>query len=122
MAGGAAPEECVEQIDIGGPAMVRAAAKNHAHVAVITDPAMYPAVPEAARRAGSRWTAAQARGAGLRAHRRLRRRGGLLVRVRLRAGRDRAETGWPDVIAALWSRREVLRYGENPHQRAALYL
>jgi phosphoribosylaminoimidazolecarboxamide formyltransferase/IMP cyclohydrolase len=41
---GASPEECVEQIDIGGPAMVRAAAKNHASVAVITDPARYPDV------------------------------------------------------------------------------
>jgi phosphoribosylaminoimidazolecarboxamide formyltransferase / IMP cyclohydrolase len=39
--GGAAPRECVEQIDIGGPAMVRAAAKNHASVAVITSPSMY---------------------------------------------------------------------------------
>ncbi|HUL27239.1 MAG TPA: bifunctional phosphoribosylaminoimidazolecarboxamide formyltransferase/IMP cyclohydrolase, partial [Streptosporangiaceae bacterium] len=40
---GAPPQECVEQIDIGGPAMVRAAAKNHANVAVLTDPSMYPA-------------------------------------------------------------------------------
>src|SRR5215467_5807006 len=47
VASGAAPEECVEQIDIGGPAMVRAAAKNHANVAVVTDPSMYPAVMDA---------------------------------------------------------------------------
>ena len=91
VAGGAAPEECVEQIDIGGPAMVRAAAKNHSHVAVITDPADVWGGPGGG---GRRWvhagTAAQVRGAGLRAHRRLRLRRGLLVRVRLRARRDRA--------------------------------
>ena len=46
-AAGAAPDECVEQIDIGGPAMVRAAAKNHARVAVVTDPSMYSAVADA---------------------------------------------------------------------------
>src|ERR1022692_5112354 len=48
VASGVAPDQCVEQIDIGGPAMVRAAAKNHQHVAVITDPLMYEAVLEAA--------------------------------------------------------------------------
>src|SRR5258708_19713681 len=47
VASGAAPEECVEQIDIGGPAMVRAAAKNHARVAVITEPSLYPEVARA---------------------------------------------------------------------------
>ena len=52
VASGALAEECVEQIDIGGPAMVRAAAKNHATVAVITDPAMYEAVAEAAAAGG----------------------------------------------------------------------
>ena len=52
VAAGAPPEECIEQIDIGGPAMVRAAAKNHQHVAVITDPLMYGAVLEAAEGGG----------------------------------------------------------------------
>src|SRR5439155_1439854 len=51
-ASGAPAEECVEQIDIGGPAMVRAAAKNHASVAVITDPSMYPEVAEAVTSGG----------------------------------------------------------------------
>ena len=53
VASGAAPADCVEQIDIGGPAMVRAAAKNHARVAVVTDPSQYPA-------AASRWSSAAA--------------------------------------------------------------
>ena len=47
VASGAGPAECVEQIDIGGPAMVRAAAKNHARVAVVTDPSMYAEVAAA---------------------------------------------------------------------------
>ncbi|MGN6524596.1 MAG: hypothetical protein ACTHMZ_15540, partial [Actinomycetes bacterium] len=52
VASGASPDECVEQIDIGGPSMVRAAAKNHANVAVVTDPSQYGAVREALRDAG----------------------------------------------------------------------
>jgi phosphoribosylaminoimidazolecarboxamide formyltransferase/IMP cyclohydrolase len=122
VAGGAPAEECVEQIDIGGPAMVRAAAKNHATVAVVTDPSMYAAVAEAVTDGG--FTLAQRRRLAARAYAHT-------------AGYDAAvaswfasayapddtaaESGWPDVVAALWSRREVLRYGENPHQRAALY-
>ena len=51
VAGGASPDECVEQIDIGGPSMVRAAAKNHPSVAVVVDPARYDAC---ARRRGRR--------------------------------------------------------------------
>ena len=88
---GPGQQECVEQIDIGGPAMVRAAAKNHAEVAVVTDPSMYPDV--AAGRGERRLHAGAAAapgGTGLRAHGRLRRRGRLLVRVGVRAGRDRA--------------------------------
>ena len=91
VASGASPEQCVEQIDIGGPAMVRAAAKNHASVAVVDR-----AVP-VRRRAGRAGRgrlhpgpAPPAGRRGVRAHRRLRHRGGVLVRVRVRARRDRA--------------------------------
>src|SRR5450830_2044683 len=52
VASGAGPDECVEQIDIGGPSMVRAAAKNHPSVAVVVEPASYPAVLEAVRAGG----------------------------------------------------------------------
>ena len=62
-----------------------------------------------------------ARGPGLRAHGGLRRGGRLLVRRKLRTGRGRRETGWPDLVAQVWTRDGALRYGENPHQRAALY-
>ena len=91
VASGASAAECVEQIDIGGPAMVRAAAKNHATVAVITSPDSYPDVIAALADGG--FTLEQRRrlaGAGLRAHSRLRRGGLVLVR---RAPTRR--TRWP---------------------------
>ncbi len=122
VAGGAAPEECVEQIDIGGPAMVRAAAKNHARLAVITEPSMYPAVARAVADGGFTLEHRRRFAAMAYAH---------------TAAYDTAiaswfasayapdqtarDTGWPDVVGAFWAREEVLRYGENPHQRAALY-
>jgi phosphoribosylaminoimidazolecarboxamide formyltransferase / IMP cyclohydrolase len=120
---GASPAEAIEQIDIGGPAMVRAAAKNHATVAVITSPSSYPDVLAALDEGG--FTLEQRRRLAARAYAHT-------------AAYDAAvaswfasvyvpdvvggETGWPDVTAAVWTRRDVLRYGENPHQRAALYL
>jgi phosphoribosylaminoimidazolecarboxamide formyltransferase / IMP cyclohydrolase len=121
-ASGAPPQECVEQIDIGGPAMVRAAAKNHANVAVVTDPSMYAAVAEAV--AGGGFTLAQRRRLAARAFAHTAAYDAAVASwfASVYAPDDTAEqTGWPDVVAALWSRREVLRYGENPHQRAALY-
>ncbi len=123
VASGASPDECVEQIDIGGPAMVRAAAKNHATVAVVTSPASYPEVLAAL--AGGGFTLAQ------------RRRLAALAYARTAAydaavsswfastyapDEVAAQTGWPDVASAVWHRKDVLRYGENPHQRAALYI
>ena len=123
VASGAPAEQCVEEIDIGGPAMVRAAAKNHASVAVVTDPSMYARALAAARSGG--FTLEERQRLAARA-------------FALTAGYDAAvaswfaaayapdetarEAGWPDVMAGLWSRTDVLRYGENPHQRAALYV
>ena len=121
-ASGASAEECVEQIDIGGPAMVRAAAKNHASVAVITDPAMYPAAAEAAATGG--FTLEERRRLAARAYAHTASYDAAVASWFASVYAPdavAAETGWPDVVAGLWSRREVLRYGENPHQRAALY-
>ena len=123
VAGDATAEECVEQIDVGGPAMVRAAAKNHANVAVVTDPSMYPAVTEAV--AGGGFTLAQRRRLAARAYAHTASYDAAVASWFASVyapDSTAAETGWPDVVAALWSRREVLRYGENPHQRAALYV
>jgi phosphoribosylaminoimidazolecarboxamide formyltransferase/IMP cyclohydrolase len=120
---GAPPAECVEQIDIGGPAMVRAAAKNHAHVAVITDPSRYADV-EAAVAAGG-FTLEQRQRLAARAYAHTAAYDAAVASWFASAyapDETAVETGWPDVTAALWTRREVLRYGENPHQRAALYV
>ena len=120
---GATPDECVEQIDIGGPSMVRAAAKNHASVAVVVDPARY------ARRAR--------RGRGGRLHARRSASGWPREAFAHTATYDiavaswlgsvladdpRTAAGFPGWVGATWERAAVLRYGENPHQRAALYV
>jgi phosphoribosylaminoimidazolecarboxamide formyltransferase/IMP cyclohydrolase len=122
VASGATPAECVEQIDIGGPAMVRAGAKNHATVAVITSPQEYPDVVQAARDGG--FTLPQRRRLAARAYAHTAAYDAAVASWFASAyapDETAADTGWPDVTGALWARREVLRYGENPHQRAALY-
>ena len=122
VASGAGPAECVEQIDIGGPAMVRAAAKNHARVAVITDPSMYREAATAV--AGGGFTLAQRQRLAAQAYACTARYDAAVASwfAAAYAPDDTARvTGWPDVVSALWTRREVLRYGENPHQGAALY-
>ena len=123
VASGASPEECVEQIDIGGPAMVRAAAKNHANVAVVTDPAAYGEVIEALDAGG--FTLDQRRRLAAQAYARTAAYDAAVASWFASAyapDSTASDTGWPEVIAAVWSRREVLRYGENPHQGAALYV
>jgi phosphoribosylaminoimidazolecarboxamide formyltransferase/IMP cyclohydrolase len=123
VAAGAGEEETVEQIDIGGPAMVRAAAKNHANVAVVVDPATYPEVLDAVRAGGFDLDERRRLAAAAFAH---------------TAAYDVAVAGWfaqgmivdrPGPGAACWPSfagrtlrlGSVLRYGENPHQAAALY-
>ncbi|GAA4285066.1 bifunctional phosphoribosylaminoimidazolecarboxamide formyltransferase/IMP cyclohydrolase [Brevibacterium daeguense] len=117
VASGAGFDECVEQIDIGGPSMVRAAAKNHPSVAVVTDPAAYPAVVEAA--AGE--------GFDLAARRRLAK-----AAFEHTAAYDVAVASWfgeqlaagdelPEFFGLAVEKSAQLRYGENPHQSAAVY-
>ncbi|MGN6679114.1 MAG: bifunctional phosphoribosylaminoimidazolecarboxamide formyltransferase/IMP cyclohydrolase, partial [Streptosporangiaceae bacterium] len=123
VARGADPGECVEQIDIGGPAMVRAAAKNHATVAVITSPAAYESVAAAVSAGG--FTLQERRRLAAEAYAHTARYDAAVASWFASAyapDEIAAETGWPDVAAAVWERQSVLRYGENPHQRAALYL
>jgi len=122
VASGASPQECVEQIDIGGPAMVRAGAKNHGSVTVITDPARYADVLAALAEGGFTLDQRRHLAAEAFAHTAAY---DLAVASWFAAsyapdeiGRD---AGWPEVAGALWRRADVLRYGENPHQRAALY-
>jgi phosphoribosylaminoimidazolecarboxamide formyltransferase/IMP cyclohydrolase len=123
VASGGSPAQCVEQIDIGGPAMVRAAAKNHATVAVITSPASYPDVIAALAADG--FTLDQRRRLAAQAFAHTAAYDAAVSSWFAAAYAPdpvAAQTGWPDVAGATWIRKDVLRYGENPHQRAALYL
>jgi phosphoribosylaminoimidazolecarboxamide formyltransferase/IMP cyclohydrolase len=121
--------EAVENIDIGGPSMLRSAAKNHESVTVVCDPGDYGEVLAALDAAAS----AGAASSGLAA---LRRRLALKVFQRTAsydaaiAGYLGAQSGEPDIealggfpaqLTLSWKRAQALRYGENPHQRAALY-
>jgi phosphoribosylaminoimidazolecarboxamide formyltransferase/IMP cyclohydrolase len=118
VAAGLAPDECIEQIDIGGPAMVRAAAKNHPSVAVVVDPARYAEVLAAVAVGG--FTLAQRQALAVDAFRHT---ASYDVAVASWMGNVLApdESGFPSWAAGTWERETVLRYGENPHQRAALY-
>lgn len=121
VASGAAPDECVEQIDIGGPTMVRAAAKNHPSVAIVTSPSRYADVLAAVKAGG--FTLAQRRELAAEAFVHT---ASYDVAVASWMGSVLTDssrgTGFPEWIGATYDKGAVLRYGENPHQRAALYL
>jgi phosphoribosylaminoimidazolecarboxamide formyltransferase / IMP cyclohydrolase len=122
VASGASPQECVEQIDIGGPSMVRAAAKNHGSVAVIIDPSRYADVLAALAEGGFTLDQRRRLAAEAFAHTAAYDLAVASWFASVYAPDETArEGGWPEVTGALWRRAEVLRYGENPHQRAALY-
>ncbi|GLY23231.1 hypothetical protein Misp04_29630 [Micromonospora sp. NBRC 101691] len=118
VASGAGVDECVEQIDIGGPAMVRAAAKNHASVAVVTDPAAYPAVVAAL--GGGGFSLAQRRALAARAFADIAEYD-IAVANWCAAQLDPEEADWPAFAGLGLRAQRALRYGENPHQQAALY-
>jgi phosphoribosylaminoimidazolecarboxamide formyltransferase / IMP cyclohydrolase len=119
VASGADFDTCVEQIDIGGPAMVRAAAKNHASVAVVTHPDGYRLVIDAVREGGT--TQAQRRALAARAFADIAEYD-VAVADWFAVQSSLGEGGWWPEFAGLGLRRSaVLRYGENPHQQAALY-
>ncbi|MFK8848641.1 bifunctional phosphoribosylaminoimidazolecarboxamide formyltransferase/IMP cyclohydrolase [Streptomyces sp. Ac-502] len=118
VASGAEPDACVEQIDIGGPSMVRAAAKNHPSVAVVVNPDRYADVLKSIADGGF----------DLQERRRL-----AAEAFRHTAEYDVAVASWfagdyagdggefPGFLGVTYARKNVLRYGENPHQAAALY-
>ena len=114
---GASIDECIEQIDIGGPSMVRGAAKNHPSVAVVVSPNQYPQIVAAIAEGGT--------------DEKLRRKFAIEA-YRTTASYDIAVSTWlnsvsdhqliPEWIGTSYSHSATLRYGENPHQSAALYL
>lgn len=128
VASGAGPDEVVEQIDIGGPSMVRAAAKNHPSVAVVVDPARYEDVVAAVQAGGFTYAQRKALAAAAFVHTATYDVAVASWMGNVVAPTDAVETdgetvstGFPAWIGATWDRADVLRYGENPHQRAALY-
>jgi phosphoribosylaminoimidazolecarboxamide formyltransferase/IMP cyclohydrolase len=122
VASGADDSEIIEQIDIGGPAMVRAAAKNHGSVAVVTDIAQYDEVLKAI--ADNGFTMEQRRRLAAQAYAHTAAYDAAVsswFAASYAPDEVAQETGWPDLIAQVWTRSDTLRYGENPHQQAALY-
>ncbi len=124
IAGGCTHEEAVEQIDIGGPAMVRASAKNHAHVTVVTDPAQYEDVVEELRANGGRTTRELRAALAAEAFAMTSTYDGAIADYLADAGTDEVSDGpaWPEVVSIDMDLVTALRYGENPHQAAALYV
>ena len=118
VASGATPDECVEQIDIGGPSMVRAAAKNHPTVAVVTSPDAYGRVKEALAAGGFTLDQRKHLAAQAFAHTASY---DVAVASWFSSVYSPSEDGWPEFTGATWEKSAVLRYGENPHQPAALY-
>jgi len=115
VASGASFEQSIEQIDIGGPSMLRGAAKNHNSVALISDPSQYDHLLRAISDGG--FTQSERRQLALEGFRKT-------------AEYDLAIATWlsqseshelPDWFGHIWSRKNSLRYGENPHQSAAIY-
>ena len=119
VARGAGRDEVIENIDIGGPSMVRSAAKNHAYVAIVTDPADYGELIEALDGAGGMTSLDLRRRLAAKA-------------FAATAAYDAMIAPWfafadqgqlfPDTLPVTMRKSEILRYGENPHQQAALYL
>ncbi|MDX6197097.1 MAG: phosphoribosylaminoimidazolecarboxamide formyltransferase / cyclohydrolase [Actinomycetota bacterium] len=116
---GADQDECVEQIDIGGPTLVRAAAKNHPSVAVVVSPSSYADVLAAVQAGGT--TLEQRKALAAQAFRHT---ASYDVAVASWMGNVLSPDGdpWPGWVGSSWQRADVLRYGENPHQAAALYV
>ena len=121
VASGASVDECVEQIDIGGPSMVRAAAKNHPSVAIVTSPHRYGEILEAVAAGGFTLEQRKSLAAEAFVH-----TATYDVHVATWMGEaltDSSEgSGFPAWIAGTYDKAHVLRYGENPHRKAALYL
>src|SRR6476659_4585449 len=117
VAKGASFDDCIENIDIGGPAMIRAAAKNHTDVAVVVDPSDYAAVLAELRQHGGATTLALRRKLAAKAYARTAVYDAAIANWFAEPLRDPA----PAFRAVGGHLLEPLRYGENPHQSAAFY-
>jgi phosphoribosylaminoimidazolecarboxamide formyltransferase/IMP cyclohydrolase len=117
---GADVDECVEQIDIGGPSMVRAAAKNHPSVAIVVEPLGYDGVLAAVRAGG--FTLGERKKLAALAFRHTAEYDVAVARwMETTLAPEEPTQALPAWFAGTWRRTSLLRYGENPHQQAALY-
>ena len=116
---GVSDVDAIENIDIGGPAMLRAAAKNHAHVTVVVDPADYAALIESLPAGGP--DQAMRRALAAKAFALTARYDGAIAGYLTRDAGDDAQTELPSTLTLQFERVQPMRYGENPHQFAAFY-
>jgi phosphoribosylaminoimidazolecarboxamide formyltransferase / IMP cyclohydrolase len=119
---GCSMEEAIENIDIGGPAMVRAAAKNHAHVAVVTDPADYPRIRQAMKAGAGKLEAGLRYELAAKAFSHTAEYDGMISSWLTARGPDGKARAFPDRLNLQFRLSQTLRYGENPHQSAAYYV
>ncbi len=120
---GVTVEEAIEQIDIGGPSMIRSSAKNHESVTVVTDPGDYDRVLSLLE-AGQEISPAFRRELAVKAFRSTSEYDRLIVTYfegLAGSGEGEKEESFPERLTLDLSRKQTLRYGENPHQKAALY-
>jgi phosphoribosylaminoimidazolecarboxamide formyltransferase / IMP cyclohydrolase len=118
---GCSLEDAIENIDIGGPAMVRAAAKNYAHVGVVVEPADYERVVQALNSHDSHLPATLRFELAARAFAHTARYDGAIANYLTRFDEEGNQAAFPGVLSHQFVRVLDLRYGENPHQAAAFY-
>jgi phosphoribosylaminoimidazolecarboxamide formyltransferase/IMP cyclohydrolase len=119
---GCSMEDAIENIDIGGPAMVRAAAKNHAFVAVVTDPADYVALAKKMKAGGGKLAFAERYALAAKAFSHTAEYDGMISNWLTARDASGAARPFPDRLNQHWRLAQSLRYGENPHQDAAFYV
>lgn len=116
---GASRDEIIENIDIGGPSMVRSAAKNHAYVTIVTDPADYDNLVAELEESNGKTSYDFRRECAAKAYSATAAYDSMISQWFAFADQQQL---FPDMLAVNGNRIEELRYGENPHQRAALYV
>lgn len=118
---GCSLEEAVENIDIGGPSMIRAAAKNYRFVTVVTDPADYEGIARELEATGGKISLETNYRCAVKAFQLTARYDGAISNYLGRTTPDAQEKDFPDSFTLQFHLAQALRYGENPHQKAAFY-
>lgn len=119
VASGVGIDQCVEQIDIGGPAMIRASAKNYSSVAIVVSPGNYPLIEQVLAAGGSTLEERASLAAQAFAHTATY---DIAVATWMSGVVSPDSSEFPAWRGSAWHRSEILRYGENPHQSAASYV